>query len=162
MDETSYALFCETVGVLAKALKIETPELPARESLNYVKAITFYNQMTAKPPSVRKYAITLTTKPAPKGVSKSHLADRSANFSKLIYSICKSKLVAPLTFSYSLEHPDTNLHAHIYLETQQYIKARDILRMNQGNRVDVKLLKGLEVPKWLNYIAKDVKPIKLV
>lgn len=162
MDLQSYTLFCQTVKSLAASLHVEVPDVPARESLETYAAISFYNKMLAKPPSLRKYAITLTTEPLPKKPSKKYLQDRQEALTKVVYTVSTSKLVDPSRFDYSFEHPDTNLHCHIYLETSKYIKARDILRMNKGNRVDVKLLKGVEAAKWLNYIAKETQPKSLV
>lgn len=97
------------------------------------------------------YALTLTTTD---GDTKEQLEYR-------IKKIHKSALVSPFEFKYSIEHEESNLHAHIYLTTNKYIKARDILRMNSSRRVDVKQLKGMQRAKWLNYIAKEAEVVSL-
>ena len=96
------------------------------------------------------YALTLTMTTPDQEVLQARL-----------HKIKTSKLISPVIFEYCIEHPDDNVHAHVYLKTDRYIYARDILRMNDKDRVDVKKLKGLDIAKWQNYMRKDTEVVSL-
>lgn len=99
----------------------------------------------------RHYAITLTL------TSKRSEDD----LLKSVRRVLTSKCVVDDTseFQWCRELTKVGMpHVHIYLKTPLYVRARDILRMNDCDRVDVKTIKGIEINKWLNYIAKDMVP----
>lgn len=100
----------------------------------------------------RSYAITLTT------YDGETADDIRARIDKLV----ASRLISSKYLEYAIEHDDSNVHAHVYLTTDKFVKARDVLRMNDNRRVDVKLLKGIDIVKWRKYICKDGTPIVLV
>lgn len=99
--------------------------------------------------SVKHYAITLTTS-GKRDVS--HLKDT-------LKKILTSKSIAPEHFEWCIEDTKAGMpHIHAYIKTNNYVRARDVLRFNSGDRVDVKIIKGLAIPKWTNYIAKEEVP----
>lgn len=102
----------------------------------------------SNPDSMRHYAITLTVR------------DRTEEeLMKTVRRLLSSKSIAPNYFEWCLEDTKAGLpHAHLYIKTPNYIRARDVLRFNDNERVDVKILKGLAINKWLNYIAKEEVP----
>lgn len=101
-------------------------------------------------PTHKHYEITLTTSP---GVSEEELTKR-------IEKIAASKCVNPIFFEYAIEHPESNIHAHCYVSTDNYIKARDILRMNKGDRCTISKVKNITA--FRRYISKECSPIVLV
>lgn len=129
-----------------------SPERISRKVFNIYRELVAGKRDSASHDSDFHYSITLTT------VEGDTVEDLEARVAKL----CKSKLLSPKFFEYSIEHEDTNVHAHVYLHTGRYVKARDVLRINSGRRIDIKKLKGIDVCKWRQYISKEVVPTILI
>ncbi len=100
--------------------------------------------------NLRHYSITLTYS-TPR--TKQDLLDTCRK-------VLLSRSVQPEFYEWCLEKTKKGVdHIHIYLTTKMYVRARDILRFNDKQRIQIDSLRGIAISKWRNYIAKEGTPL---
>lgn len=75
-----------------------------------------------------------------------------------IKKIINSKLINVIKYLYCFELTKDGIpHIHMVMKTDKYVKARDILNMNNGKRIDISLVKSLI--NVINYICKEEEDV---